>query len=216
MPRTLAALMLFVAAASAQTMPPPASQKPPTSQKPATPVQQQTPPLPTSQTAKPAVPPAPPGPFPADARIGVVNMQALLSDSKLGQAGESQIKALTDKRDADLSAKNKALQALQQQIQQQSNVLSPASLSDKQSQLDRLQREGQFAQQDWSIQVQNLQQQLLNDFENKVEPIIESVRAEKKLWIVFSVADSGTAAYNRDLDLTADVVKRIDEKFPGK
>lgn len=214
MTRTLVTMMLFVAAASAQTMPPPTSQTPPTSQKPVTPVQQQTLPVAPPQTAKPAAPPAQHGPFPADARIGVVTMQTLLSGSKLGQAAESQLKALTDKRDADLKAKSDAISALQTQIQQQSSVLSPASLTEKQNELNRLQREGQFASTDWQIQVQNLQQQLLGDFQGKVQPIIEALRAEKKLWVVFSITDSGAAAYDPDLDLTDEVVKRIDAKFP--
>jgi outer membrane protein len=198
MTRTALALMIatmFATAASAQTAPP---------------AQQATPP---AQTPAPA--PQVPAPFPADARIAVVDMQSLLSGSKLGQAGVAQLKALTDKRDADLQAKSQAIQALQQQIQQQATVLSPASRTEKQNELDRLQREGQFASQDWDVQVQNLQQQLLSDFESKVQPIIESVRVEKHLWVILSIADSGAAAWNRDLDLSGEIIRQIDAKFPA-
>jgi outer membrane protein len=190
-------------------------QTPPPAKPPAT--QQQTPPVTGQQATPPAAKPvaAQPAPFPADSKIGFIDIQTIVSSSKLGRAGSAKMKVLTDKQSADMSEKSKAIQALQQQIQQQAGVLSPAALQQKQADLDKLQREAQFAQQDWQAQIDNLNKQLLDDFQQKALPIVEEIRNERGLWAIFNIPDSGVAAVHPGLDLSSEVVKRLDAKYPG-
>jgi Skp family chaperone for outer membrane proteins len=168
-----------------------------------------------SQNPAQAPPQSPqPAPFPSDARIGIVVMQTLVSDSKLGKAGQDRMKALTDRREADLQRKDKGIQTLQQQIDQQSSVLAAPVLAQKRSDLEKLQRAAQFSLQDWNAQVQSLQDELLSDFQTKVLAVVESVRADRDLWVIYVHPDSGTVAYKIGTDLTAEIIKRLDAKFP--
>ena len=52
--------------------------------------------------------------------------------------------------------------------------------------------------------------QLQAEFQEKLNPILEQVRAEKGLLMIFSVRDSGIIAVDLGLDLSAEVVKRFD------
>jgi hypothetical protein len=52
--------------------------------------------------------------------------------------------------------------------------------------------------------------QLQNEFQEKLNPVLEQVRAEKGLWLILSVRDSGIVAVDLGLDLSAEVVKRFD------
>jgi outer membrane protein len=211
-------LVLSVGAAAAQT--------PPT-QRPSTPTStSQTPPQTPSGTPAPRPPatappatPAVPVPFPADAKIGFVNMQSIVAESKLGKQGQAQMKALHDKNAANLSAKAKAIQDLQQQIQAQQGTLSESVLQQKQRDLERLQREAQTEQQNAQADEQNLNDDLLTNFQEKVLPVIEALRTEKGLWVIFAVqtTDGGlaVASANQGLDLSLEVVKRLDAKTSG-
>ena len=196
-----ASVLLVLGAATAgvvaaQTAPRPAT---PPAQAPAAP-----------PTAAPAPPPAP-VPFPPDAKIGFVNMQLVVSQSKLGKAGQDQMKTLYDKKMTELGAKNKEIQTLQQEIQTGGSVLSAAVLSQKQAELDRKTREAQFLQEQGQAETQTLEQNLLDEFSKKVLPIVEQIRAEKGLWVVFGLGEgTGIAAVNPGLDLTSDIVKRLD------
>ena len=49
-----------------------------------------------------------------------------------------------------------------------------------------------------------------NEFVKKLQPIIEQIANEKGLHIVFNAAESGIAWAAPGLDLTADVVKKLD------
>jgi outer membrane protein len=202
-------LILLSGAASAQTPPP--TQTPPT-QTPPPPAQTPKPPvLPTGQT-----PAATPVPFPAEAKFAFVDMQVVVSSSKLGKAGQERMKALTEQENADLSAKSKQIQSLQQEISTQGAVLAPAVMASKNSELDKLQRAAQFAQQDWGAQVDSLNKQLLQDFQEKVLPVLETLRTEKGLLVIFSVSESGAVAVHPGLNLSQELISRLDVKYPGK
>lgn len=203
---TVLSLGLAGGVAAAQT---PAS-RPAASQAPSAP----TAPRPTPPAAAPApqapAAPAVAVPFPADARIGFINMQLIVSQSKLGRSGQDKMKELNDRKSGELAAQNKTVQQLQQEIAAGQSVLSATVLAQKNAELDRLTRETQFKQEQAQADVQALNDQLLEEFQAKVLPIVEQVRAEKNLWAVFSTGDAGVAAMSAGLELSQEVIKRLD------
>jgi outer membrane protein len=200
--------VLVAGSAMAQTTPPPTTPPPATTQKP-TPT-----PTPGPTTQKPAPTPTPkpePVPFPAEAKVAFIDLQAVVQQSKLGKQGRDAMQALNDKLGADLAAKNKEIQALQDKMKTQQGVVAEAVYNNMAKELDRLTREAQFKQQDAQVQVDQLNQDLLGSFQQKVLPIVEEVRKERGLWIVFALGDnSNIAAAHAGLDLSAEIVKRLD------
>jgi outer membrane protein len=200
--------VLVAGSAMAQTTPPPTTPPPATTQKP-TPT-----PTPAPTTQKPAPTPAPkaePVPFPADAKVAFLDLQAVVQQSKLGKQGRDAMQALNDKLGAELAAKNKEIQSLQDKMKTQQGVVSEAVFNGMAKQLDSLTREAQFKQQDAQAQVDSLNQDLLKSFQEKVLPIVEEVRKERGLWIIFALGDnSNIAAAHAGLDLSQEIVKRLD------
>ena len=200
---SIAVLMtLFVApAAFAQTTtPPPPPTTPPAGQKPT---------LPVPQTAKPPAPA--PVPVPADVKIGFVNMQKVVSESKYGKAGTEKLNQLRTKREAENAGRIKQLQSLQNEIQTQATVMAPAVLQQKQQEVNRLQAQLQFEQQQLSQDAEALENQLMEDFGNKVLPIVEQIRKEKNLWAIFTSGNgSNVAALMPGVDISDDVIKALD------
>jgi len=216
----LLATLMAAATAYAQTTPPAGQTPPPTQTPPATgqakpPV---LPPPPGSPGATtPAKPLTPPPPFPPDSKFGFINMQVIVSESKLGKQGSEQMNAFSAKINGDLSGKQKAIADLQKDIQSQSTVLQASALAAKQSQLESLTRQFQFDQQEAQAKVTELNQQLLDNFEQKVLPIIEALAKEKNLYAVWSAGDNTGLAYAyAGLDPSQEVVKRLDAITPGK
>jgi outer membrane protein len=185
---------------------PPATQPPATQQPPVTPPAAQTPP-PQAQ---------PPRPFPVGAKIALINLQAVASNSNEGKAATEKIKAFQAKKSAELSEKGKQAQALQTKLQQGASVLSDQARAQTEKDLQRLQRELQALQEDANSDLQELQQDLQLEFQSRIGPIIEQVAMEKELHAVVG-ADSvvwGSSA----IDITAEVIKRLDAspKPPAK
>jgi Skp family chaperone for outer membrane proteins len=176
-----------------------------------------------AQTATPPVPvPAPAQaalvPLPSGARIAFVNLQVVFTESVQGKKGQERWKVLSDKLFAGLAARNKEIQGLSEKIQSQSAVVDPGVLKQWNLDLARLQREAQFAEQEAQVQRDQLQQEVLADFEKLVLPVIHALRAEKKLDAIFALQgeQSGLSLISVEpgLDLSAELVKRLNVKTP--
>jgi Skp family chaperone for outer membrane proteins len=124
------------------------------------------------------------------------------------------MKALHDKNLAQLKTKNDAITALQARIAQQTGVVTDAVVQTMQRNLEALQRDFTVAQQNAQADEQNKNDDLLTMFQEKVLPLIDAIRTEKNLWVVFAVqtGDGGlaVASANPGLDLSAEIVKRLD------
>jgi len=219
----LTSLVVTGSAAASQANPPATQTRPPAQTPPpttTTPPPQTTAPPPLLPPQTPAKPATPPPPFPADAKVAFVSLQAVVGESKLGKAGSTQMQDLGEKMKAELSGTQKKIADLQKEIQQGQGVLNSSVLLTKQSQLEQANRDLQHQQDNWQARITEFNGQLLSSFSEKVVPIVEELRIEKGLWVIFAVQDnegSGLAvlAANPGLDLTAEVVKRLDAKFPG-
>jgi Skp family chaperone for outer membrane proteins len=160
----------------------------------------------------PATQPAP-VPLPAGARIAYVNLQVVFSESAEGKKGQERWKVLSDKLFAGLSARGKEIQGLSEKIQTQNTLVDPGVLQQWNQDLARLQREAQFAEQEAQVQRDQLQQQVLADFEKLVVPVIHAMRIEKKLDAIFAVQGEASGltliSIEPGLDLSAELVKRL-------
>ena len=201
---TLAVLAVFVAGnAMAQT--PPTTQTPPPAA--------QTPPAP-----KPTPTPTPPvlPPFPAESKIGFVDLQSVVAQSALGKAGTSQIEALSKKLENELVGLQTKLKEAQTRQQTQASLLSEVAAATLAKDIDRLNREFTFKQQEAQSELQAMQADLLADFEKKVLPVLEALAKEKGLHAVFNVADSGAVYVFPGLNLSPELVKRVDAQYSSK
>ena len=176
----------------------------------------QTPPAqPRPATPQPAVPAAqapaqPRPPFPTGVKYAFVYVQKIASDSAEGKAATAKINALNQQKVNELNEKNKALQAAQQKLEQGGSVLNETARSQLANDIDKQQREIQRFTEDAQQDVQNLQQQLQDDFQRKLTPILAKVAQEKQLHMIFSVTDSGLVWGDPALDLTDDIIKEFD------
>jgi len=215
----------FALGASAQTPTAPRAGAPaqnPPARPPATGTQTPPPPANPAQVKPPAAAPTPPPPFPADAKVGFVNMQVVVAESKLGKTGQDKMKALQSSNQTKLAALAKGIQDQQQKISTQQGVVNDSTLQQLKRDLDRMNLDAQSAQQKAQADEQNLNEDLLKDFSEKAMPIIEALRVEKNLWIIFGVQDDTqgggqliVASANAGLDLSFEVIKRLDAKTPG-
>ena len=178
-------------------------------------------PAPAPATAKPPQTPAAPAaapqpaPFPAEARIALINMGTILNGSKLGQGGQQVLQAANDKWLMTLQGLATRVQTLQKEYQSGVGTLSATALTTKKSELDKAQLELQYQQREREADMQQISQRLSDDFDSKVNPIIEAIRAERKLLMIFDITDMGSitvVASHPGLDLSAEVIKRLDAR----
>jgi Skp family chaperone for outer membrane proteins len=208
------ALVLSASSAFAQAAGQPAGQAP---ARPAPPAQ--TTPRPATPPAAPAqatpAPLPPQAPFPAGAKAGFVNLQAIAQMTAEGKAAAAKVNALAQKKQTEGADKAKALQANQAKLQTSGSVMSDAARSQLEKEIERQTVEGQRFEQDAQAELNNLQQELQQDFQAKLLPILVALSQEKGLQVLFSAGDAGVIWIEPGIDLTMEAVKRMDAAPPA-
>jgi len=175
-----------------------------------TPPAQKPTPTPAPAQAAPAPAPQPHAPFPQGAKIAFVNFQRVVAESVDGKASTARVNALIAKKQTEGTEKAKKLQADQQKLQTTGSVMSEAARAALEKDVERETVEGQRFQQDAQAEVQELQNELEADFIKRVTPILAQVAADKGLQILFNAQQAGFAWVDPGLDLTTDVIKKLD------
>jgi outer membrane protein len=201
------ALSLFALSAAPVLAQTPAKPAPTTPAKPAaaTPA-----PQPPAQPAPAPVPAQPPAPFPAGAKIAFFNPQAVFQASADGRAAVTRVNALIQKKQTENADKAKLLQGNQQKLQTSGSVMNETARVQLEKEIEKQTKDAERFQQDAQAEINELQQEVQNDFVKKLSPIVEQLAVEKGLHLVFNASESGIAWAAPGLDLTPDVIKKLD------
>jgi len=192
----LALLALSAAPAFAQT---------PAQPKPAQPT-----PAPAQTPQTPPPPAQPPAPFPQGAKVAFFNPQVVFQSSADGRAAVTRVNALIQKKQTENADKAKLLQGNQQKLQTSGSVMNETARVQLEKEIEKQTKDAERFQQDAQAEINELQQEVQNDFVKKLSPIIEQIATEKGLHIVFNAVESGIAWASPGLDLTSEVVKKLD------
>jgi outer membrane protein len=201
------ALSLFALSAAPVLAQTPAKPAPTTPAKPAaaTPA-----PQPPAQPAPAPIPAQPPAPFPTGAKIAFFNPQAVFQASADGRAAVTRVNALIQKKQTENADKAKLLQGNQQKLQTSGSVMNEAARVQLEKEIEKQTKDAERFQQDAQAEINELQQEVQNDFVKKLSPIVEQLAVEKGLHLVFNASESGIAWAAPGLDLTQDVIKKLD------
>src|SRR5215213_1402278 len=146
----------------------------------------------------------------APLRMAFLDLQRIAAESTEGKAASTKVQALTQKKGAELQDKQKALQGNQQKLQQGGAVLNEAARAQTQKEIDRLTVEIDRFQEDANAEVQELQQSLQAEFQEKLRPVVDAVVKELAIGLLFSAGDAGAIFVDPSLDITGEVIKRFD------
>jgi outer membrane protein len=199
------ALVVVVALSVVLAASPVSGQAPAPAQQPAKPV----PAAPAPAPVAPAQPPAP-KPFPQGAKVAYVVLQRIANESADGRVATTRIQALQQKKAAELNEKQKKLVAMQQKLEKEGSVMSASASGDLQKQIEKVTLEVQRFTQDAQAEVTELQQELQQEFQQRLEPVLAQVASEMGLQFVFNGPDAGLVWADSALDISAEVIKKLD------
>jgi outer membrane protein len=214
-------LLMVMIAVSALAVAPALAQATPPAQPPVKPPA--TPPTTPPATAQPATQPptAPvatpqaPRPYPEGAKIAYIDIQAVASNSVEGKAATGKLQELEKKKVAEITEKNKQLEAAKTKQQTSSTIMNDSARLSLEKEVDKLTREVQFLQQEAQSERSALQAELQVDFQRKLNPVLEQIGKERALHMLVDINNAGAVWVDTGLDLTGEVIKRLDAARPA-
>jgi len=144
--------------------------------------------------------------------VGIVNLQIIMTQTPGYQEAlvtfEAEFKAAQD----DLEAMLQQRDSLLAEYERASIVLTPSGRQEKQTEIQQLEARLEQRAQDLQNRQAERQRELVSPLEQRVQAVIEGIRAERNLGIIFDVATmQGIAAVDPQLDLTPIVVQRLQQ-----
>lgn len=145
-------------------------------------------------------------------KIGVVNAQEILAKTKKGVEIQKRLEQLQGKKQQELQIKQEEIKKLEKE------VLSPAlnqetrekKTLDLQTKRKNLKRYIEDAQNE----IQRASRGELVELEKAVMPLIDQIGKSKGFTIVFDITRPGIVYFDQAIDITAEVIKAFDAKFP--
>ena len=143
-------------------------------------------------------------------RVGAISLAYVARSSKAGKAALAEIEKFVKQKEAEVVARGTELEKQREALQKSSAGLSARALADLQKAFDKSRLEFERFQQDAQNEVQALQAKFDADFRIKLSPIIDAVSKEKGLQFVFGLEQAAIVWWSPAVDISADVVKRLD------
>ncbi len=145
-------------------------------------------------------------------RIGVVDFQRCLNESKMGKKYKTEFSAKAEQAQGDLEKKEAALKELRQTLEKQGLVLSPAARADKEKEyrekVDSFKEQFKASQQALQKQDQELTSRIMKE----LQVIIREMGEAGGYSVVLEKQEGGVIYAAKEVDLTDEVIRRYDQK----
>lgn len=143
-------------------------------------------------------------------KLGIINFQEILDKSVEGQRALAQLQAADKKYAESITRLDDQIKQLQNRLTSQRLTLTAEAAAGIQADIQKKQTERQRTAEDAARGMQELQAATLEQVQTQLIPIIEQLRKDKDLDLIFDLGKSGAVFYSQALDLTAEVIRRYD------
>jgi outer membrane protein len=144
------------------------------------------------------------------ANIGYVDVQQVFDKSKLGQKAQETIKDKFGDKQKAFAEEEQAIRQMQATLARDEPLMSQAELAKKKGEIQKRVQEFQKKAAEVQQQLAREQNRLTGEIMKPTQEAIKAIAKEKKLSAVFERRQSGLLYIEDNLDLTPDVIKRLD------
>lgn len=148
----------------------------------------------------------------SEVKIGIVNAEEIISKTIRGKAIQTKLEAFQNKKQQEIQVLDEEIKKLEKEI---SNPALNDETRDKKS-LDLANKKKNIQRliEDARNDIQRESQTELITLEKDLMPIINEIGKSKGFTIVFDSTRPGIVYIDPTIDITEDVIKAVDAKFP--
>jgi len=145
-------------------------------------------------------------------KIGYVNMQEVIDKSKLGLQARETLKEKFGDKQQELGKEQQTIRQLQQTLDKDKALMGQKELDKKTAQIRERKKKFQQKLAELQKEVAQEENKLANRILKPSPAVIAAVAKDKQVSAVFERRQSGLLYIDEGLDLTAEVIKRLDAK----
>jgi outer membrane protein len=144
--------------------------------------------------------------------IGYVDMQQVLQESKLGKQAQEKLKEKFGPKSEEFAKEEKAIAQQKQALERDKPLMSKDQIKKKEDEIQKKIEAFQKSAGGIQQELQKEQQKLAQAIVGPAQEAVQALSKEKKMGMVFERGQAGIIYTDSALDLTKEVIKRLDEK----
>ena len=148
-------------------------------------------------------------------KVAFINSQQILATSAEAAAAEERFNQEMQGYQAEIEQLETELTGMQQRLQQQQLTLSPEARANREAQIQQKLQEYQTRTQQLQQQADQRRAELVQPVVDKITQIIETIREEGSYHLILDVAAGSVIAADSTLDLTPEVMRRLNATASG-
>lgn len=152
----------------------------------------------------------------AETKIGIVDMKAVIAKSEPGVKAMDQLKTQFKDMKDNLDAQKKSLDALKDELQKQSMMLSQEAKIDKEDQYKRKVRDFQDMGQNYQRKLQQAEQNLSKPIIDKLLQVVEEYGKKNGFSVILDKQGSGVVYAQDSVDVTNAIIAELNKAMRGK
>jgi len=148
-------------------------------------------------------------PAAAQAKVSVIDVQRVVTESDPGKEVMQRLRSLTEAKAQQGQSLQQELATLQDQFNKQRFTVSEARQAEMQKEIEDKQISIRRFQDDAQREVAEAQRRELGSLEERIMPIIDQIGKEQGLTLIFNKFQSGLDYADETIDITDEVIRRF-------
>ena len=148
-------------------------------------------------------------------KLGFVDIQAVISQSKEGQGARNKVAAEANEKQKEITLKEAEIKQMDADLQKQGPVLSEAAKKDREEDIRRRLRDLKRLTEDFNRDLAKRESELLNDLLRDVTAVIRDYGKEKGLTLIVEKGQGGVLYGSDPADLSKEILERYNNR-PSK
>lgn len=148
-------------------------------------------------------------------KIGYINSQEILANAPGATQAQQAFESDLAEYEAEAQQLQQELQRMQQELEAQRLTLSPEARQAREERIRQKAQEAQQRMQELDQMAAQRREELVQPVMDEISDVIEAVREEGNYSFVFDVAAGAIVAADPTLDLTEEVIRRLQSDTAG-
>lgn len=149
-------------------------------------------------------------------RIAVIDTEKILLASQAGKKAVAELKKLQEQKEAEIRTKGEEIKALQDKASNGKLALADDKIAELQKQIEDKVIALRRLQDDSNRELNKRKDDLLGSIDEKVMPVINQAGRDMGYTLIFRKFESGLIYADDALDITNQIIQRLDAAAQGK
>ena len=152
----------------------------------------------------------------ADLKIGIIDFQKILDESKAGQAAQASINNRGKQMESDLKAKGSEIEDMKKRLEREVLVMSREMREEKEREFRIKINDFKSMQQNFAKQAREMQVNAMRRIRNDVDEIAAAIGGSEGFALILETKEAGVLYAPQAVNLTDKVIARYDVQYAVK